>query len=174
MNNEYKAIAERLAKAEYDMAVHLLNTSKHKLDLDEAKALLGRSTQRHYAPGINAKGVMLYTGFGGVDKDIAGAHDYFRLACYQNLPAAQNNLAVALLNRNDVRPNYSTAHFLLERAAAAGNMAARTNLSIVYKFGLGVEKDDAEAAEWGDGLTYDTSEKFSDNLAIEAPTNKEN
>jgi TPR repeat protein len=91
----------------------------------------------------------LYRWGQGVEKDIAQAIHWYRLASEKGFSRAQANLAAIYLQGDEGTPvNYDEAHKWFAAAAVQNLAVAQYNLGLMYELGLGVEKNEARALGW--------------------------
>ncbi|QDO96676.1 sel1 repeat family protein [Ferrovibrio terrae] len=105
----------------------------------------------------------LYRWGQGVEKDIAQAIHWYRLAAEKGFSRAQANLAAIYLQGEEGTPvDYDEAHKWFAAAAVQNLAVAQYNLGLMYELGLGVEKNEARALGW-----YNLAAKSGQPEAIE-------
>lgn len=105
----------------------------------------------------------LYRWGQGVEKDIAQAIHWYRLAAEKGFSRAQANLAAIYLQGDEGTPvDYDEAHKWFAAAAVQNLAVAQYNLGLMYELGLGVEKNEARALGW-----YNLAAKSGQPEAIE-------
>lgn len=105
----------------------------------------------------------LYRWGQGVEKDIAQAIHWYRLAAEKGFSRAQANLAAIYLQGDEGTPvDYDEAHKWFAAAAVQNLAVAQYNLGLMYELGLGVEKNEARALGW-----YNLAAKAGQPEAIE-------
>lgn len=105
----------------------------------------------------------LYRWGQGVEKDIAQAIHWYRLAAEKGFSRAQANLAAIYLQGEEgTAVNYDEAHKWFAAAAVQNLAVAQYNLGLMYELGLGVEKNEARALGW-----YNLAAKAGQPEAIE-------
>lgn len=105
----------------------------------------------------------LYRWGQGVEKDIAQAIHWYRMAAEKGFSRAQANLAAIYLQGEEGTPvNYDEAHKWFAAAAVQNLAVAQYNLGLMYELGLGVEKNEARALGW-----YNLAAKSGQPEAIE-------
>ncbi len=105
----------------------------------------------------------LYRWGQGVEKDIAQAIHWYRMAAEKGFSRAQANLAAIYLQGDEGTPvDYDEAHKWFAAAAVQNLAVAQYNLGLMYELGLGVEKNEARALGW-----YNLAAKAGQPEAIE-------
>jgi hypothetical protein len=105
----------------------------------------------------------LYRWGQGVEKDIAQAIHWYRLAAEKGFSRAQANLAAIYLQGDEgTSVDYDEAHKWFAAAAVQNLAVAQYNLGLMYELGLGVEKNEARALGW-----YNLAAKAGQPEAIE-------
>ena len=84
----------------------------------------------------------------GVERDLATAIKWYRLAAEQKNPGAAFTLAVLLENETGLAHDYAEAAKWYRVAAETGHALAQYRLGLFYRDGTGVDIDLAQAAEW--------------------------
>src|SRR5260370_19553470 len=84
----------------------------------------------------------------GVNKDIAEAIKWYRVAANHGDPAAQNNLGYIYQTGPKAVRDLTEASRWYMRAASDGNPAAQVNLGLLYLRGEGVKKSPGDALHW--------------------------
>ena len=83
-----------------------------------------------------------------VEKDVAQAATWYRLAADQGNALAQNNLAELHCKGEGVDQDHEQAFFWWHKAADQGHAMAQSNLAVSYFKGDSVDQDYGKAADW--------------------------
>jgi hypothetical protein len=146
------------AKADFMQGVRAYEAGDHKAAYDAWLPLANRgdvAAMRNIGH--------LYRWGQGVEKDIAQAIHWYRMAAEKGFSRAQANLAAIYLQGDEGTPvDYDEAHKWFAAAAVQNLAVAQYNLGLMYELGLGVEKNEARALGW-----YNLAAKAGQPEAIE-------
>lgn len=92
-------------------------------------------------------GLFYENGWAGI-KDLKLAINYYSKAAKQGFTNAQKNLGILLIEAKGGELDYDQARKLFMIAAKSNNPVAMYNLGHLYNYGLGVPRDDVQAATW--------------------------
>jgi len=150
--------ASPAAKADFVQGVRAYETGDYKAAYDAWLPLANRgdvAAMRNIGH--------LYRWGQGVEKDIAQAIHWYRMAAEKGFSRAQANLAAIYLQGDEGTPvDYDEAHKWFAAAAVQNLAVAQYNLGLMYELGLGVEKNEARALGW-----YNLAAKAGQPEAIE-------
>lgn len=146
------------AKADFAQGVRAYEAGDHKAAYDAWLPLANRgdvAAMRNIGH--------LYRWGQGVEKDIAQAIHWYRMAAEKGFSRAQANLAAIYLQGDEGTPvDYDEAHKWFAAAAVQNLAVAQYNLGLMYELGLGVEKNEPRALGW-----YNLAAKAGQPEAIE-------
>ena len=115
---------------------------------DRAYVLWKPLAENGYAPAQFSLGKLFDEGGGSIRANPFMAALWYRQAAAQDVPAAQNNLAIMYAKGRGVPFNEGRAVELWEQAAENGHAAAKFNLALSYFNGDGVPADQNVAVTW--------------------------
>ena len=101
-----------------------------------------------------------------VEKDVAQAATWYRLAADQGNALAQNNLAELHCKGEGVDQDHEQAFFWWHKAANQGHAASQNNLADMYASGVGVKKDYDQAFFWWHKAADQGHAMAQSNLAV--------
>ena len=142
---------------EYNKGHALAKEKKYKEALD----MYIQSAAKGNRYGMNAAGMYLCNGYGGIEKDVTKGIDYLTKAADAGFSPAQVNLGRAYMN-----PQYGLKRDLDKglkyflAAAEQNNADAMLYMGFNYEVGRGVEKSKEKALEW-----YEKAEKLGNKAA---------
>ena len=115
---------------------------------DRAYVLWKPLAENGYAPAQFSLGKLFDEGGGPIRANPFMAALWYRQAAAQDVPSAQNNLAIMYAKGRGVPLDEGRAVELWEQAAANGHVAAKFNLALSYFNGDGVPADRNVAVTW--------------------------
>jgi hypothetical protein len=113
----------------------------------QAEQMLKKSVDQGYMPAIVEMGLWYYGGK-WVEQDKERAVALWRQAVRKGSVDAEVRLAVTALREGGTPQEDSSAVSLLYRAVSEGSVLAQVGLGYCYEQGIGVTKNEAEAARW--------------------------
>ena len=98
----------------------------------------------------------------GTPKDMTKSLLWFKLAAYQGIDAAQNELGVLHLYGQGVLQDYALSFRWFKLAADQGNASAQSNLGVLFESGYGVLQDNIMAHMWYNIASANGNEEASE------------
>jgi localization factor PodJL len=146
-NNLRVAAASGDPRAQYELAIRMIEGRTETRDPAAAVPLLEKASQRGLAPAQYRLGALYEKGI-GVEKSLPQARHWYEQAASAGNVKAMHNFAVLLAEGGEGKPDYATAANWFKRAAEFGVRDSQYNLAILYARGLGVEQSLVEAYVW--------------------------
>ena len=138
-----KAVAQNNPAAQAALGEMYAKGRMVPVDLVKAKALIGLSVSQGYIPGVYQMGELMRQ-----QNDFKQAEECFKAASKAKFSPAE--IALSKLYTDSKSPLYDLHLGFLQMLTAAqnGSSEAQEALSLMYKNGQGVEKDEVMAKQW--------------------------
>jgi localization factor PodJL len=142
------AAAQGDVAAQFEVAARFAEGRGVKQDFRQAHDWYQRAAAKGHVPSQYRIGTLFERGL-GVPADIGRAKAWYKRAAEQGNVKAMHNLAVLSANSEGGQtPDYTTAAQWFLEAANRGLADSQFNLAVLHENGLGVRKDNVEAAKW--------------------------
>ncbi len=146
-NNLRVAVAAGDPRAQYELAIRMVEGRRENRDPAAAVELFEKAAQKGLAPAQYRLGSLYEKGV-GVEKNLQQARHWYEQAASAGNVKAMHNFAVLLAEGADGKPDYATAANWFKKAAEHGVRDSQYNLAILYARGLGIEQSMVDAYVW--------------------------
>lgn len=146
-NNLRVAAAAGDPRAQYELAIRMIEGRRENRDPAAALGLLEQAAQKGLAPAQYRLGSLFEKGI-GVEKNLQQARHWYEQAASAGNVKAMHNFAVLLAEGGDGKPDYVTAANWFKKAAEHGVRDSQYNLAILYARGLGIEQSMIDSYVW--------------------------